>query len=179
MKGEERRLEIVNILTKSNHPIKGNMLADQLGVSRQVIVQDIAILRANNYEILSTNVGYIIMKKSEFSRVFKVIHSDEETEKELNLYIDHGGKVEDVFVYHKAYGVVRTKMNIRTRIDVKNYIEKIQSGKSRLLKNVTSGYHYHTICADSEKVLDMIQKELQNAGFLAKLQDYEPLNFNN
>ena len=68
-------------------------------------------------------------------------------------------------------------MNIRTRRNVKKFLEGLSSGSSSLLKNVTSGYHYHTICAESEEVLDAIQEELKQKGFLAKLQDYEPVDF--
>ena len=88
-----------------------------------------------------------------------------------------GGYVKDVFVYHKVYGVLRADMNIKSRMDIRKYMENIRSGKSSLLKNVTSGFHYHTIVADSEELLDMIQEELSRRGFLAKLQDYEPVNF--
>lgn len=35
---------------------------------------------------------------------------------ELNLIVDCGGKVEDVFVYHKLYGVIRVEMNIKSRM---------------------------------------------------------------
>ena len=88
-----------------------------------------------------------------------------------------GGQVKDVFVYHKVYGVVKADMNIKSRMDIKEYMDDIASGKSSLLKNVTSGYHYHTIVAENEEILDMIQEKLQELGFLAKLQDYEPVNF--
>ena len=85
--------------------------------------------------------------------------------------------MKDVFVYHKVYGVIRANMDIKSRRDVRNYLEEIRTGKSSLLKNVTPGYHYHTICAESEEVLDAIQEELKQKGFLAKLQDYEPVDF--
>ena len=80
-------------------------------------------------------------------------------------------------VQHLVYGVIRANMDIKSRRDVRNYLEEICTGKSSLLKNVTSGYHYHTICAESEEVLDAIQEELKQKGFLAKLQDYEPVDF--
>jgi len=109
--------------------------------------------------------------------VLKVIHSDEDVEKELNTIVDMGGKVQNVFVYHKVYGVVKADMNIKSRMDIREYLNDLRTGKSSLLKNVTSGYHYHTITADSEEILDMIQEKLQELGFLAKLQDYEPVDF--
>ena len=69
------------------------------------------------------------------------------------------------------------KFNIKSRMDIRNYMEEIRSGKSSLLKNVTSGYHYHTVRAERVEILDMIQEELQKKGLLAKLQDYEPVDF--
>ena len=164
MNGDERRKKIINILSSSKSPVAGVALAKELDVSRQVIVQDIALLRANGAAIFSTNRGYLIQADKQYSRVLKVVH-------------DAGGHVKDVFVYHKVYGVIRANMDIKSRRDVRNYLEEIRTGKSSLLKNVTSGYHYHTICAESEEVLDAIQEELKQKGFLAKLQDYEPVDF--
>lgn len=177
MTAQERRKKIVDILTKSTDPVPGTALANELHVSRQVIVQDIALLRANKTDILSTSQGYLIQQNKLVSRVFKMIHTDEQVEEELSLIVDYGGIVQDVFVYHKAYGVVKADMNIHSRLDVYNFMENIRSGKSSLLKNVTSGYHYHTVFAQSEQILDLIQQKLTERGFLAKLQDYEPVNF--
>ena len=146
-------------------------------VSRQVIVQDIALIRAKDIHIYSTNKGYIIDNKQEVTRVFKVIHTDSEVETELETIIDFGGWVKDVFVYHKVYGVIKADMNIHSRRDIKEYLDEIKSGKSSLLKNVTSGYHYHTVAADDEKTLNLIQDSLYQLGFLAKLQEYEPVDF--
>ena len=177
MKGNDRRERILQILSDSTSPISGANLAKQLDVSRQVIVQDMALLRANGTDIVSTNLGYVLNEKTSAERVLKVIHTDDEVEEELNIIIDLGGIVKDVFVYHKAYGVVRADMNIRFRKDVKTFVDNIKSGKSSLLMNVTSGYHYHTILAENEETLDMIFDALAERGFLAALQDYEPVDF--
>ena len=108
MNGEQRRKILLNILAGSKKPVSGTMLAKQLQVSRQVIVQDIALLRANGTDILSTRRGYLIFPaQQEASRVFKVLHSDDQTEEELTLVVDLGGKIKDVFIYHKVYGIVR------------------------------------------------------------------------
>lgn len=177
MSGEERRGKIIKRLRDSDKAVSATTLAKEFDVSRQVIVQDVALLRANGKNILSTNRGYLMKEEEETIRVFKVRHEDDEVEKELTSIVDLGGTVEDVFVYHKVYGVVRAEMNIKSRMDIRNYMEEIRTGKSSLLKNVTSGYHYHTVRADSVKILDLIQEELQKNGFLAKLQDYEPVDF--
>jgi len=177
MKGQTRREEIIRILQASKVPVPGTELAEILGVSRQVIVQDMALLRTGGMEIMSTHRGYVLTEDRQVSRVFKVIHTEEQVEEELNLYVDFGGKVEDVFVYHKVHGVIKVPMNIRSRRDVQKYMEDISTGKSTQLMKLTSNYHYHTITADSEDILDQIQAELTERGYLAKLQDWEPVDF--
>lgn len=177
MKGEERRAKLLDILSSSNSPVSGGTLSKELDVSRQIIVQDISLLRANGATIFSTNKGYLLQEEKKYSRVFKVYHSDDQVEEELSTIVDAGGQIRDVFVYHKVYGVLKADMGIKSRRDIRSYMEEISTGKSSLLKNVTSGYHYHTIDAESEEILDAIQAELQQKGFLAKLQDYEPVDF--
>ena len=177
MNSRERRKEILNILRTTGDAVSGKDLAGRLNVSRQVIVQDIAILRANGETIFSTNLGYVLPQQSSASRVFKTHHTDEETEEELRLIVDLGGTVKDVFVYHKVYGVIRADLNIRSRLDINKFMDDIASGRSSLLMNITSDYHYHTVSADSDETLDIIQSSLADAGFLAELTDYEPVNF--
>ena len=150
MKGEERRKQLLKILSSSNSPVSGGTLSKKLNVSRQIIVQDISLLRANGATIFSTNKGYLLQEDKKYSRVFKVYHTDDQVEAD---------------------------MGIKSRRDIRAYMEEISTGKSSLLKNVTSGYHYHTIDAESEEILNAIQEELQQKGFLAKLQDYEPVDF--
>lgn len=178
MNGETRRKEIIARLTGASAPVSASKLAEEFGVSRQVIVQDVALIRASGYSIASLARGYVLETPSQAKRVFKVRHSDEDTEKELNLMVDAGGTVGDVFVFHKCYGLVRAPMDIKSRYHVKQFLDDIASGKSSLLKNVTSGYHYHTVLADSEETLDLIEKNLKEQGFLAPLQEYEPNGVN-
>lgn len=178
MNGEERRTKLINLLRQSDVPLSGSQLARQVGVSRQVIVQDIALLRAGEHSIVSTNQGYLLSESFAATRVFKMIHDDDDVEEELSLIVDCGGRVEDVFVSHKIYNIVKAPMNIRSRLDVKRFMADLASGKSSLLKNVTSGYHYHTVTAESEEILDYIHDALKERGFLAPLQDYEPVDFN-
>jgi len=173
MSGKERRSEIVQYLSHSNEPVSGTALAKEFGVSRQVIVQDIALLRSANVDIISTNRGYIVQEGTlnGVSRVFKCCHSDEQAEDELNCIVDQGGIVDNVFVNHKVYGKIEAKMHIRSRRDVKEYMKRIHSGKSTLLKNITSDYHYHTIYAETEEILDAIEKELREHGYLIPRND--------
>lgn len=177
MSGEQRRKEIIDCLVRSKEPLSGSDLAKKFNVSRQVIVQDIALIRANNLNIESTHRGYVIDMPC--SRVFKLKHEDDEVRKELEIIIDNGGNVKDVFVFHKVYNIIRADMNIKSRRDIEKYMEDLRTGKSTCLKNITSGYHYHTVVADNEETLDIIQEELDKVGFLAGLKDYEPVDFAN
>ena len=166
MKGQERRQEILHLLSSSQSPLTGTALAEHFSVSRQVIVQDMALIRAKGHEIISTNRGYLLCAPLRVSRTVKVFHSNEEIEEELYSIVDLGGIAEDVFVHHKVYGTLRADLHIASRRDVQRFTEDIKSGKSSPLKEVTSGYHYHTISADSEETLDLIEKELKEKGFL-------------
>lgn len=177
MSGEERREKMLALLRSADRPVSGTVLAETFDVSRQVIVQDVALLRAQKQDIISTCRGYVIRKSSLCQRIFKVHHSDEEMEEELNLIVDFGGRIEDEFVYHKIYDVIRVEMGLKSRREISEYIMKIRTGKSKSLKDVTSGYHYHTVTAESEQILDQIQEELNKRGFLAELRDYEPIDF--
>ena len=171
MKGEERRTKLLDILSSSNSPVSGGTLSKKLEVSRQIIVQDISLLRANGATIFSTNKGYLLQEDRKYSRVFKVYHTDDQVEEELSTIVDAGGQIRDVFVYHKVYGVLKADMGIKSRRDIRAYMEEISTGKSSLLKNVTSGYHYHTIDAESEEILDAIQDVLGGDRF----QEYADL----
>lgn len=174
MTGEIRREQMLQMLKKQGAPISGATLAKNFSVSRQVIVQDIALLRAKGVAVESFARGYLLTKKAPVQRIFKVLHTDDEVECELNLIVDAGGTVADVFVFHKYYGTVRADMDIRSRLDVRRFLSDIASGKSGLLKNVTAGYHYHTVTADHAEALDHIEQSLRERGFLAPLQEYEP-----
>ena len=174
MNGYERRMNIIEYLQNSDKAVSGKDLASLYHVSSQVIVHDIALLRAKDYDIVSTNHGYILNETKKVTRVFKVKHSDEKTQEELECIVDYGGIIEDVFIYHRRYGIVRAKMNIRSRNDIIHFLEDLKSGKSTYLKNVTSDYHYHTVSAPTETILNLIEKQLEEKGFIAQLQDYEP-----
>ena len=172
-----RRAAILARIERAGEPVKGGELSREFSVSRQVIVQDIALLRAADNNIVSTNRGYVLLKPGKCERIFKVRHTAEEIEKELQIIVDNGGRILDVFVYHKIYGVVKAPMNIKTRKDIYEYVKTLSSGKSSPLLKITDNYHYHTVQADSEDILDNIQKDLEECGFLAKLLDFEPVDF--
>ena len=136
MIGKERRYEILNLIKSMKEPISGTELAKKFDVSRQVIVQDIALLRAENYDIFSTTRGYIYKATKFFSKVFPVCHSDNQIEDELNTIVDLGGIVDDVFVQHEIYGNLKAELGINSRRKVQELIKAIENGESTPLKNL-------------------------------------------
>ncbi len=167
MSGEERRKEIINIIRASASPVSGGRLAELLDCSRQVIVQDIALLRASEQDIISTNKGYILASKpASKTRIFKVCHDDKSTEDELMTIVDLGGKIIDVFVEHNVYGRVSAPLGISCRRDVIHFINNMKNDDARLLKNITSGVHFHTVEADSDEILDEITQALKEKKYL-------------
>lgn len=173
MKVKMRREELLRLLRSSSCALSGKQLGVLVGVSRQVIVQDIAQLRAEGYPLLSTPQGYLLNEPTVVTRIVKVHHTNEETEDELSLIVKLGGTVVDVMVHHRVYGKLSAPLDIKSLQDVQTFMESIRSGKSVPLMNVTSGYHYHTIAAEKESVLDEIELALRERKFTAELLPYE------
>jgi len=169
-----RHNTILELLMKADAPLSGSYLAKTLKVSRQIIVQDMNHLKAEGHAIISTARGYILDPTQTIEKVFKVYHTVKDTEKELNLIVDLGATVKDVFIYHRVYGEIHAKLGICSRKDTSDFCEDIKSGKSSPLMTATAGYHYHTIAAKDEYTLGLVEKALKENGFLAKLTDYEP-----
>ena len=147
MTGKERRRRIVSLLSGARGTLTGAGLAQSCEVSRQVIVQDMALL--------------------------KVRHDASQVAEELNLIVDLGGTVEDTVVNHHSYGRLCAPLNVSSRRDVRRFVEGLASSRSSLLSGITSGYHFHHVSAPDEGVLDEIETELGRRGFLASRTAWE------
>jgi transcriptional regulator of NAD metabolism len=173
MTGAQRREAITQALEQAEKPLSGSALAKLTGVSRQVVVQDVALLRSQGVPILATARGYILEKPAGCRRLFKCFHNDAQTEEELLAIVDAGGRVEDVIVNHRAYGRMSAPLDIASRRDVERFMSDIRTGKSYPLSTVTSGYHFHHVSAADEATLDEIGRILADKGFLADFLPYE------
>ena len=169
----ERRKKILDLLRQADAPISAKELAVKFHVSRQVIVQDLAVIRVSHPGILSTYRGYLLQMETTCSREFKVRHNADQVGDELTLIVDLGGRVQNVSISHKFYGRVTAEMNISSRQDVHEYVSALLAGESSLLSNATGGYHYHLVEAASEERLDMIEAALKEHGLLAPLSLWE------
>ena len=169
MTGPERRTAIINQIKTSSAPVPGKALAAQYEVSRQVIVQDIALLRASNRNILSTNKGYLYDRADEkkvVRRTFFVCHTDEQMAEELFAIVDNGGRLRDVVVEHEIYGQITVDLILENRCDVQDFLDKISKSTARPLSILTNGKHYHTVEADREEIFDRIEQKLRLLGYL-------------
>lgn len=170
MTGEERRSKILQKLMESQTPMSGAALAKAFRVSRQIIVQDIALMRAERHDIVSTNKGYLYRNEevdATFSkRVFFVKHTTDQVMEEFLTVIELGGHVLDVAVEHSLYGQIRVDLLIESRQDAEEFVRKLAVCRDNPLNMLTDGCHYHTVSAPSEKLLNLIETELQQKGLL-------------
>ena len=166
---KQRREELLNLLKTSSATLNGQSLAEHFHVTRQIIVQDIALLRADGAPILSTNRGYLYKDRQESTAVhqlFKVQHGTEDMEAELLAIVDHGGRVQTILIEHPVYGEIQTYLKLTCRRDVQHFLQQVTSCAFRPLSELTDGVHYHLVQADSQQDLDYVESALRDLGFL-------------
>nr|WP_246031894.1 transcription repressor NadR [Salibacterium salarium] len=171
LSGEKRRERLLEWLLQSNKPLTGKDLATKTNVSRQVIVQDISLLKAKNHPILATSQGYIVIHEQKPQTVQKQIacfHSSDLaiTQEELNMIVDHGAKVIDVSIEHPLYGDITASLMLSNRSDIKSFIENLKKTSAPLLSELTDGTHLHTIEASSYDVIEEVETALNTKDFL-------------
>lgn len=156
MNGKRRRTYIFNLLSKSEEAISATSLAKRYKVSRQVIVGDIALLRAEGFKIMATPRGYVLDETEKNTYIIAVNHAPDRTEEELQLLINNGVQVVNVMVEHPIYGELVGNLNIKTQQDVENFTSK----EGYLLSTLTDGIHLHTIVCDDDDHYQRITKLL-------------------
>ncbi|BCZ43941.1 transcriptional regulator [Clostridium gelidum] len=167
MNSVDRRESIIKLLLVSNEPIKGSVIASKYLVTRQVIVKDIAILRAKGENIIATPDGYIINKKeNKVKAIIAVTHNEEEMFTEMSIVIKYGGTIEDVIVEHPLYGEIAAMLMIKNYNELNKFVQKYQEQKARLLSVLTNGVHLHTISAESDDDINLIISELKKNNFI-------------
>lgn len=164
---QARRQAVRRTLEQAGGPVSATVLAKQFSVSRQIIVGDVALLRAAGEEILATPRGYVLGRRpAGVERRVACIHRPEEMEAELNAIVDAGGEAADVIVEHPVYGQLTGILGVRSRYDVQEFLRRVRADSARPLSDLTGGIHLHTIrCAD-EQTFERVQKALKMEGFL-------------
>jgi len=167
MNSIDRRENIIKLLLESNEPIKGSVIAKKYSVTRQVIVKDIAILRAKGKNIIATPDGYMINKnENKVKAIIAVTHNEEEMFNEMSIVIKYGGTIEDVIVEHPLYGQMAGMLMIKNYNELNKFVEKYQEQRARLLSVLTNGVHLHTISAENEHDINLIISELKKRNFI-------------
>lgn len=169
MNGEERREYILKMLHESDKATSGSYISKTLGVSRQVVVGDIALLRASGKEIISTPKGYILNNIKDDRYIVKTIackHDKNCTEEELNLIVDEGAVIINVIVEHDVYGQITGDLHLSSRRDVYDFISKLSNESISPLSKLTDGIHLHTIKCKDDDVFKSILQKLKEKGYL-------------
>lgn len=167
MTAKARREDLLAALRRAEQPLSATTLAERCGVSRQIIVGDIALLRAAGEEILATPRGYTLRRAAEgLVRTVACVHDAAGTERELNIMVDNGCTVRDVIVEHPVYGQLIGALELHSRFDVRQFLER--SAGAPPLSSLTDGIHLHTLLCPDEAAFRRVKAALGEAGFLVE-----------
>jgi hypothetical protein len=167
---EQRRRGILAWMQSHGEPVRGGELAKRFRVSRQCLVQDVAILRAGGEEIAATPRGYHLPVQSRrgHREILACRHAPERTQEELQILVDHGVKILDVIVEHPVYGELRGSLLLESRADVADFLARVSSSHASLLSSLTKGVHLHTVEASRPEMITRAKAQLRARGFLLK-----------
>lgn len=172
MEAKERRNEILQLLRNRTAPVTGGELAQRMGVSRQVIVQDIALLRTGGVTIFATPEGYLMpamTAQGAARRVFAAKHlSNAKMRQELEIIVDAGCTVVNVSIEHAVYGEISAPLMLRTRTGVEVFMANFEKGETVPISQLTGGVHLHTVEAPNEQVMDDMMAQLRREGILVE-----------
>lgn len=167
MDGNERKEKILAALRATEKPISASRFAKEFGVSRQIIVGDVALLRASGTDILATARGYLLQQETnQLVSKIAVQHNKTQTEEELRTIVAYGGEVIDVIVEHPLYGELVGGLHLKTEADVTRFMSDYQKAQTGLLSELTAGIHLHTIGYQTAEDLVAIKAALAKKGIL-------------
>ena len=172
MSAQSRRKRILEVLRHEKHPISATTLAKQFGVSRQIVVGDIALLRAGGTGISATPKGYLLDRERDGLRK-KIVcqHDGDRMREELYVCVDNGCSVLDVIVEHPVYGQLTGQLQLTTRYDVDQFLRMVLQDSAHALSELTDGIHIHTLLCPNEAALQRVRTTLDRKGFLVKSEE--------
>ncbi len=168
MNGKERREKILETLKNSKSAVSATVLADKFGVTRQIVVADIALLRATGLAIKAEHRGYVLEKKQSSGIEHKIVckHDKDGIAPEFYAVVDNGGVVLDIVVEHSIYGQISANLNIASRYDADEFVRKISDSEASQLSDLTGGVHIHTILVKDSAAYERIVTQLSKLGIL-------------
>lgn len=171
MKAEARRHAILSLLAQSGTPMSAANLAARFSVSRQIIVGDIALLRASGKQIFATPRGYLLQNERDgLVKTVACVHGPEETEQELCIMVDNGCTVLDVVVEHPIYGQITGQLQLTSRYDVSQFINRLETEGGEPLSALTGGIHLHTLQCPDDAAYTRTCDSLRAAGMLLETE---------
>ena len=168
MTAVQRRSAIYEQLTHADAPISATALAQQFSVTRQVVVGDIALLRAEGHSITATPRGYMIPAETGLRRTIACHHSGADTQRELFAMVDCGCTVLDVIVEHPVYGQLTAPLALSSRYDVEQFIRRMADSHAQPISALTGGVHLHTLSCPDETAYEHLLQLLRQRGFLVE-----------
>lgn len=169
--GEARRNELLMLLKQSDAPLTGTDLSKIVGVSRQVIVGDMTLLKARNEPIIATSQGYVYFENSNagplYERQIACIHSPENAKDELYTLVDAGVLVKNVTIEHPVYGDLTASIQVSNRHEVDLFLQKVNETGASFLSELTGGIHLHLIVATEPSILDRAIVAMSEKGYIA------------
>ena len=167
MEAASRRQAILDRLRTADRPVSASALAAEQNVSRQIIVGDIALLRAGGAEISATPRGYVLPRATDgITRTIACRHTLEQTGTELDILVDNGCTVINVIVEHPVYGQITGELHLSSRHDVQEFMDKVRTDGARLLSELTGGVHLHTLMCPDEAAYRRTIAQLREAGMI-------------
>ena len=161
----DRKAVIIEAIRTSETPVSASALARKLHVSRQIIVGDIALIRASGTQIIATPRGYVWERSNAGSeRKIAVLHAPQQMREELYTIVDQGAEVVDVIVEHPTYGQLVGQLQLSSRYDVDQFIDRMQGNEP--LSQLTHGVHLHTIRCRDAAVFERVENALRKKGLL-------------
>lgn len=166
MNGNERRNGILDILSAGEGAVTAARLASEFGVTRQIIVLDIALLRANGQPIAAERRGYFLKKQEGIYKTVVCRHDADAVRDEFYAVVDNGGKVLNVIVEHPLYGQISAEINVASRFDADGFVERSRQLNAAFLCDLTGGIHIHTLSVPDEEAFVRICDNLSEKGIL-------------
>lgn len=167
MDAVQRRAALSDYLSQAAGPVSASVLAARFSVSRQIIVGDIALLRAGGLDIAATPRGYLLPRPTPgLTRQLACVHRPEDMGRELELMVDNGCTVLDVIVEHPIYGQLTGQLQISNRYDVGQFVQRCRRQEAAPLSQLTEGIHLHTVACPSQEAYDRVRESLSKLGFL-------------
>ena len=168
MNAAQRRECILTRLSGAQNPVSASALAAELGVSRQIVVGDVALLRAGGAQIDATPRGYQLHPAEKgYTGILACVHrTEDEMRRELYTIVDQGGVAVDVAVENSLYGEIRANLNLASRYDVDTFLVQARSAPESLLSRMTGGVHLHPWRCPDRASFERIRAELDRQGLL-------------